>query len=111
TQTLAALAALAAGLLVLALLMLPRRKALAGLAAAAAATAVLILAVAPLRTRVAAKLGPIAAGDWNEVLTGRLDGWRAALWMLEQRPVAGVGHGAYLPEYIPAKTALLDRGV
>lgn len=111
TQTLAALAALAAGLLVLALLMLPRRKALAGLAAAAAVTAVLILAVAPLRTRVAAKLGPIAAGDWNEVLTGRLDGWRAALWMLEQRPVAGVGHGAYLPEYIPAKTALLDRGV
>lgn len=111
TQTLAALAALAAGLLVLTVLMLPRRKALAGLAAAAAVAAVLILAVGPLRARVAAKIGPLAAGDWNEVLTGRLDGWRAAVWMLEQRPVAGVGHGAYLPEYIPAKTALLDRGV
>ena len=111
TQTLAALAALAAGLLVLAVLMLPRRKALVGLAAGAAAIVLLVLAVAPLRTRVAAKTGPLLAGDFNELLTGRLDGWRAALWMLEEEPVTGVGHGAYLPEYIPAKTALLDRGV
>ncbi len=111
TQTLAALAALAAGLLDLAVLMLPRRKARVGLAAGAAAVAILILAVAPLRTRVAAKIGPLVSGDFNEFLTGRLDGWHAALWMLEERPVTGVGHGAYLPEYIPAKTALLDQGV
>lgn len=111
TQTLAALGALAAGLLVLAVLMLPRRRALAGLAAGAAVVMVLVLAVAPLRTRVAAKIGPLLSGDLNELLTGRLDGWRAAVWMLEERPVTGVGHGAYLPEYIPAKTALLEQGV
>lgn len=111
TQTLAALASLAAGLLLLAVLMLPRRKALAGLAAGAATVLVLILAVAPLRTRVAAKIGPLVSGDFNEFLTGRLDGWHAAVWMLEERPVTGVGHGAYLPEYIPAKAALLDQGV
>lgn len=111
TQTLAALAALAAGLLVLAVLMLPRRKALVGLAAGAAAVLILIVAVAPLRTRVAAKIGPLLSGDFNEFLTGRLDGWNAAVWMLEERPVTGVGHGAYLPEYIPAKAALLDQGV
>lgn len=111
TQTLAAVAALAAGLLVLAVLMLPRRKALLGLAAGAAVVLALILAVAPLRARVAAKIGPLMQGDLNEFLTGRLDGWRAAMWMVGERPVAGVGHGAYLPEYIPAKIALLERGV
>ncbi|HVG10265.1 MAG TPA: O-antigen ligase family protein [Thermoanaerobaculia bacterium] len=111
TQTLASLAAVAAGAVVLALLKLPRRKVLAGLAAAAVVAIVLVLAVAPLRVRVAGKLRGLAEGDLNEVLTGRLDGWRAALWMMREHPLAGVGHGAYLPEYVPAKLALLDRGV
>jgi len=44
------------------------------------------------------------------VLTGRLDGWRAALWMLEEHPWAGVGQGAFRAEFVPAKLALLDRG-
>ena len=111
TQTLASLAAVISGMVVLALLALPRRKALAGLAAAAVAAAVLVLAVAPLRVRVTGKLRGLAEGNLNEVLTGRLDGWRAAVWMMREHPLAGVGHGAYLPEYVPAKLALLDRGV
>lgn len=111
TQTLASLAAVAAGAVVLALLRLPRRKVLLGLGAAAAIGTVLVLAVAPLRVRVTGKLQGLAEGDWNEVLTGRLDGWRAALWMTGEHPLTGVGHGAYLPEYVPAKLALLDRGV
>jgi O-antigen ligase len=111
TQTLASLAAVAVGAAVLLWLRLPRRVALAGLAGGVALAAVLILAVAPLRTRILGKVRGLAAGDLNEVLTGRLDGWRAALWMMEQHPAAGVGHGAYLPEYAPAKLALLDRGV
>ena len=53
----------------------------------------------------------MARGDWNSVLTGRLDGWRAAVWMFERHPLAGVGQGAYQPEFVPAKLALLDRGV
>jgi hypothetical protein len=44
------------------------------------------------------------------VLTGRLDGWRTALWMLEEHPWAGVGQGAFRAEFVPAKLALLDRG-
>src|SRR3712207_7132617 len=44
-------------------------------------------------------------------LTGRLDGWRAALWMVREHPWTGVGHGAYRPEYVPAMNHLLDRGV
>jgi tetratricopeptide (TPR) repeat protein len=31
--------------------------------------------------------------------------------MLGRHPLTGVGHGAYLPEFVPAKLALLDRGV
>jgi O-antigen ligase len=66
--------------------------------------------VAPLRTRVTAKAGAALHGDWNLVLTGRLDGWRAAVWMLRENPWTGVGQGAFRPSFIPAKLALLDRG-
>ncbi|HWM94021.1 MAG TPA: O-antigen ligase family protein [Thermoanaerobaculia bacterium] len=111
TQTLASLAAVAAGAAVFALLRLPRRKVLIGMGAAAVAAVVLVAAVGPLRVRVLNKVGQLAGGDLNQVLTGRLDGWRAALWMLREQPLTGVGHGAYLPEYIPAKLELLDRGV
>ncbi len=111
SQTLASLGAVVVGAVVLLWLRLPRRVALAGMAGGLVLMAVLVLAVAPLRERVVGKLRGLAEGDLNEVLTGRLDGWHAAVWMLEQHPLTGVGHGAYLPEFAPAKLALLDRGV
>jgi O-antigen ligase len=52
----------------------------------------------------------MAAGDWNGVLTGRLDGWKAAGYMFSTHPWTGVGHGAYRAEFVPAKLALLARG-
>jgi O-antigen ligase len=110
SQTLAALAALAAGSLLFWALVLPRRRALLAGAGLAAAAVVLVLAVAPLRERVVAKSRQALAGDWNAVLTNRLDGWRTALFMLERNPLTGVGHGAYRPEFVPAKLALLNRG-
>lgn len=110
TQTLAALAALVAGSLLLWALLLPRRRAALLLGGGAVAAVLLVLAVPPLRGRVMAKAGQALSGDWNSVLTGRLDGWTAAVWMFRQHPWAGVGHGAYRPEFIPAKLALLDRG-
>ncbi len=111
TQTIAGLAAVALGAAAFLWLRLPRRVALAGLAGGAVLAAVILLAVVPLRERIVGKARALAGGDLNEVLTGRLDGWRAALWMLGEHPAAGVGQGAYLPEYVPAKLALLDRGV
>jgi O-antigen ligase len=69
-----------------------------------------VVAVPSLRARAAAKLLQARQGSWDEVLTGRLDGWRAALWMFDQHPWAGVGHGAYRVEFAPAKLALLARG-
>jgi O-antigen ligase len=111
TQTFAALAALLAGSLLLWGAGVPRRRAAALLAAGAVALALLVVAVPPLRQRVLEKARHVAQGDWNAVLTGRLDGWRAAAWMFGRHPLAGVGQGAYQPEFVPAKLALLDRGV
>jgi O-antigen ligase len=110
TQTLAALVALAVGSLLLWASVLPARRVAMVLGGGAAVALVLVLAVAPLRTRVAAKAGQALQGDWNSVLTGRLDGWRAAAWMFRQHPWTGVGQGAFRPEFVPAKLALLDRG-
>jgi O-antigen ligase len=110
TQTLAALAAMAAGSLLFWALVLPGRRALLAGAGLAATVVVLVLAVAPLRERVVAKTRQALAGDWNAVLTNRLDGWRTALWMLKENPLTGVGHGAYRPEFVPAKLALLSEG-
>jgi O-antigen ligase len=111
TQTLAAVAALVAGSLLLWGAGVSRRRAAALAAGAVLAAALLAVAVAPLRQRVLEKAGDVARGNWNSVLTGRFDGWRAAVWMFERHPLAGVGHGAYQPEFVPAKLALLDRGV
>ncbi len=110
TQTLAALAALALGSALLWALILPRRWAVAVFGSGAALALVLVLAVAPLRSRIAVKVQQAREGSWDAVLTGRLDGWRAAVWMFREHPWTGVGHGAYLPEFVPAKLALLDRG-
>jgi O-antigen ligase len=111
TQTLAALAAVLAGSVLLWGFLLPRRRAAAWLAAGVVTAALLAAVVPPLRARFVEKASGLARGDWNKVLTGRLDGWRTALWMLREHPLAGVGHGAYQPEFVPAKLALLDRGV
>jgi len=115
TQTLAALVALLLGSLTFWFGTLRRGGAglrwLAGACAAAVLLAAGAVAAVPaLRGRVAEKVSLARRGEWNHVLTGRLDGWRAALWMLEEHPWAGVGQGAFRAEFVPAKLALLDRG-
>jgi O-antigen ligase len=84
---------LLAGALVLAL-------AIAGLAAST-----------PLRARVSEKVMQLASGDFNALLTGRLDGWRAAWAMLRAEPVTGVGQGAFRAEYADTRLALEAQGV
>jgi O-antigen ligase len=111
TQTLAALAAAAVGSLLLWGALLPRRRSLLLLGTGALAAVLLAAAFPPLRQRVVEKGRQAVSGDLNAVLTGRLDGWRTAVWMFGQHPLAGVGHGAYRAEFVPAKLALLDRGV
>ncbi len=111
TQSLTALLALGAGSLVFWGMLLPRRRALALAGGIAAVGVTLVLVLAPLRQRVAGKLSAAVGGDLNSVLTGRLDGWRTALWMLEEHPIAGVGHGAFRAAFAPARLELVDEGV
>lgn len=111
TQTLTALAALAVGSLVLWWRKLEPRRVLAALAVLAVLGVVLGLAVDPLRKRVARKAHRLAEGQVNTVLTGRLDGWRAAGWMFARHPWLGVGPDAFTTEFSAAKLALLHDGV
>ena len=110
SQTVTAIAALALGS---ALLWLPRlagrRRRVA--AAALALGLIFLVAYAPARARLFDKLSSLARGDWNELLTGRLDGWRTAVEMFAEHPFTGVGQGAYRAEFVDAKVALLGRGV
>src|SRR6185503_15311419 len=101
TQTLAAVAALLAGSLLLWGARMPRRRLALLLAGGAVAAALLAAGVAPLRERLVFKWQEMARGNWNSVFSGRFDGWRAAVWMLERHPLAGVGHGAYQAEFAP----------
>ena len=64
-----------------------------------------------IRERVSTRVEALAAGDLNEVLTGRLDGWRVALWMAAKRPLVGVGLGGYAAEFNVGKLELIERGV
>jgi O-antigen ligase len=111
TQTIAAMVAGFAGSVLLWGALLPRRRAAALLAGGIVALVLVIALVPPLRQRVVEKARAAAEMDLNGFLSGRLDGWRTAAWMLRQHPLTGVGHGAYRPEFVPAKLALLDRGV
>jgi O-antigen ligase len=63
------------------------------------------------RERVATKFWELARGEWNELLTGRLDGWRTGLHMLRENPLTGVGFGAYRTEFLDSREELTDRGV
>lgn len=111
SQSLTPAAALVAGSALFWLGALPARRALVSAAAVAVLAGTLAAAVPPLRERVAAVGGLLARGEVNAALTGRLDGWRAALWMLREHPWTGVGHGAYRAEFAEVKLELQDRGV
>lgn len=110
TQTFAALAALAVGSLTFWTLMLPRGRRWLASGVALGLVAGVLLVAAPLRERALEKASQLRAGELNSVLTGRLDGWRAALWMTAEHPLAGVGLGAFRAEYAKAKADLLAHG-
>ena len=87
------------------------RRGLVWVAAGAVVIGVAGLSVGPLRGRVMEKVKQIGRGDLNRVLTGRLDGWNAALWMLREHPLTGTGHGTFRAEYAEAKLTLAADGV
>lgn len=110
SQTLTALVALAVATGVLWWLLIAERRVryfgFAGLVLLG-----LALGLGPLRGRVVRTAKQLERGDVNAVVTGRVDAWRAGLWMLRQHPLTGVGHGAFVTEFSPAKLSLLEEGV
>lgn len=111
TQTLTAVAAVAVAATVFWLLALPRRAAVTAALVAASLALGVVGTVPPLRARAVQVGELVAGGEWNRALTGRLDGWRAALWMFREHPWTGVGHGAYASRFAAAKIELQERGV
>lgn len=111
TQTLTPLLAAGAGSALLWYVLLPRRRWFALAACLLIVGGLLVAGVAPLRSRAVHKWEAVRSGNVNALLTGRLDGWRAALWMIEHHPLLGVGEGAFVAEFVPAKLALIDKGV
>lgn len=109
--TLTSVLALVVGSAVVWWTLLPPGRAGLALAGVAVAGLVLVLAVTPLRERVQTVVTAGGDGQLNALLSGRLDGWRGALWMFETDPLTGVGPGAYVSEFNEAKLALLDQGV
>lgn len=111
TQTLVAILALTLASALLWLLPMTGRQRL-GFSMALLLLGALTLASAPgLTGRIAEKAAQIGQGEINAALTGRLDGWIAAAHQLSKHPWTGVGQGAFRPEFIPAKIALLEQGV
>ncbi len=111
SQTLAALVALGVSTLVLWFVLLPRRRFAAVAAVVAFVGVASGLGFGPLRERLDRKLESLRTGNLNRVVTGRLDGWRAAAWMVREKPWTGVGHGAYRAAYGNARLALASEGV
>lgn len=110
TQTLTAIAALLAGSLVLWLGVVPWRRIAAILGVLAVLGGALAVGIGPLRERIVKKVDNLKSGEINQLLSGRLDAWWAAMWMFEQHPWVGVGHGAYRSEFGTARLALTEQG-
>lgn len=85
------------------------RKVRVGLVVAAVVLLVGVL-LSPLGGRVKEKGGFLVQGQIDELTTGRTDGWKAAAYMLQERPVLGIGFGGFIAEFTPAKEALVEAG-
>jgi hypothetical protein len=69
-----------------------------------------LVATTPLGDRLHRKQQQVRKGAVNAFLSGRADGWNAALVMLGERPWSGVGHGAYRAEFGRAKLEGIAEG-
>jgi O-antigen ligase len=93
-QTLTALVAFATGALAIALMTLPGRRKL--VAAIFAVLIVLTFAFfPPLRRRVGVIRDLFHEGRYDQIVSGRLPAFAAAVAMVEQYPVTGVGPGCF----------------
>ncbi len=107
TQALTGLAAI--GLVGLGCITLMRSRKAWILALALSAITVFAITIGPLRSRIQAEWTQLQKGNWYNLLSAREDGWTAALTMIENSPILGVGAGQYSREFYPARTIWLTN--
>jgi O-antigen ligase len=108
TRTFGAIGAFAAGIAVLLLLAVKRRRARMAIIGAAGVAIVVLLAWAPLRQRVLGQAGAIVRGDFDAAISGRTLPFLAALRMTRDHPLFGVGPGGFAREYFSYKLTIED---
>jgi O-antigen ligase len=108
SETLAALLAAGAASLLLWAILLPWRKLWRAAVALAMAAGVATL-LPGLTRRLSDKLDELHDLEFDSLLSGRLDGWKAALEMLREHPWLGVGHGGYGSSFAVGIVGLLYR--
>jgi O-antigen ligase len=107
TQTLTGIAALVLLSLTWLALHGSRRTWLVATGAVAVLAAVAL--AAGIGSRIERELDAIRAGNWNEVLSARGDGWSAAAQMVAEHPATGIGAGGFDHQFMPFRIAFLER--
>ncbi|HUP21654.1 MAG TPA: O-antigen ligase family protein [Thermoanaerobaculia bacterium] len=110
-QTLVPLVALAASSAVLWTMGEPTARRRWPMLAVLAGVALAAMGPTPLLSRLGEEWRELRSGSMQDVLSGRLDGWRAGLHIGGQNLLLGAGPGTYRAEFADAKLALAERGV
>jgi len=63
----------------------------------------------PLQKRVMKEVQNVSHGNWYALLSGRFDGWSAAMEMVREAPVRGIGAGQFSREFFPARLSWLNQ--
>lgn len=106
TLTITAYGALAA--LLVAWLVHARSRRAWRLAAGAVVVAVAVAAAVGFGGRLEQQISRVRSGDWYALLSARGDGWSAAVQMVEEHPLLGVGAGNYTHRFYPSRLAWLQ---
>jgi len=107
TRTLTAMVAL--GLLLLVWLLVRGSRRMWITSAAALVLVVSAALVSGVGERLTYASQQLRSGDWYALLSARGDGWTAAVEMITEHPVLGVGAGNFGRAFYPARVAWLER--
>ena len=69
----------------------------------------IILMLSPVRKRIQAQWMRLEKGNYYALLSGRDDGWSAAMNMVRKAPFNGIGAGQFSREFYPARLAFLKE--
>jgi len=68
-----------------------------------------ILMLSPVRQRFQKQWTRLEEGNYYALLSGRDDGWSAAITMVQRAPFNGIGAGQFSREFYPARLAFLQE--